>query len=58
MKIKMRQLAISILFATAASALAAEMEVSVVGNVGVTTQSKTLEAPFWNEKITAAKVPA
>ena len=54
MKIKMRQLAISILFATAASALTAEMEVSVVGNVGVTTQSKTLEAPFWNDKITAA----
>lgn len=32
----------------------AETTVNVVGNLGITTQSKTLEAPFWNEKIGAA----
>ena len=32
----------------------AETTVNVVGNLGITTQSKTLEAPFWNEKISAA----
>ena len=29
-----------------------ETEINVVGNLGTTTQSKLLEAPFWSEKIT------
>ena len=35
-------------------AVHAETTVNVVGNLGITTQSKLLEAPFWNEKIVAA----
>ena len=38
------------------SALAADLprtEVSVAGNLGITTQSKTLEAPFWTEGVVA-----
>lgn len=32
----------------------AETTINVVGNLGITTQSKILEAPFWNEKIVKA----
>ena len=32
----------------------AETTVNVVGNLGITTQSKVLEAPFWNERIVTA----
>ncbi len=32
----------------------ADTSVNVAGNLGITTQSKTLEAPFWNEDITNA----
>ncbi|MEM8663876.1 MAG: TRAP transporter substrate-binding protein, partial [Pseudomonadota bacterium] len=45
------------LFAGASVAAAQDLpetKVNVVGNIGITTQSKTLEAPFWTEEITAA----
>jgi hypothetical protein len=32
----------------------AETTINVVGNLGITTQSKLLEAPFWNEGIVTA----
>lgn len=32
----------------------AETMVNVVGNIGITTQSKSLEAPFWNDGIVEA----
>ena len=35
----------------AAAGAAQALTVNVVGNLGITTQSKTLEAPFWNEKL-------
>ncbi|MEM6439753.1 MAG: TRAP transporter substrate-binding protein [Pseudomonadota bacterium] len=45
----------TILTATALAALAtaaqAQTAINVVGNIGVTTQSRTLEAPFWTEKL-------
>lgn len=40
-------------FAVVAGAAQA-LTVNVVGNLGITTQSKTLEAPFWTEKLPAA----
>lgn len=39
---------------TAAGAASADTTVKAVGNLGITTQSKTLEAPFWNEGIVKA----
>lgn len=39
---------------TAAGAANADTTVNAVGNLGITTQSKTLEAPFWNEGIVKA----
>ena len=54
----MKQTHLSIAALAAATLLGsnalAETTVNVVGNLGITTQSKTLEAPFWNEKISAA----
>ncbi|WP_419908210.1 TRAP transporter substrate-binding protein [Hoeflea sp.] len=41
-------------FSFCAGAAAADTSVNVVGNIGITTQSKTLEAPFWNEGIVSA----
>ncbi len=38
----------------AATSAAAEVQINVVGNLGITTQSKTLEAPFWTSGITEA----
>ena len=53
---KQRYLAIaaSAALAVAGTHAIAETTVNVVGNLGITTQSKTLEAPFWNERIVAA----
>ena len=31
-----------------------ETRVTVIGNFGITTQSRTLEAPFWNQRIPQA----
>ena len=39
---------------SAALAQMAPTEVNVVGNIGITTQSRNLEAPFWNEEVPAA----
>lgn len=38
----------------AAAGAAQALTVNVVGNLGITTQSKLLERPFWEEKIEAA----
>lgn len=51
---------IAIAFGLATTAMTAPLmaadlpatQINVVGNLGITTQSKTLEAPFWNEQIT------
>ena len=40
--------------ATVTTTAAAQNAVNVVGNLGITTQSKALEAPFWNEGIVEA----
>ncbi|MGC1506441.1 MAG: TRAP transporter substrate-binding protein [Sulfitobacter sp.] len=43
--------------ALAAPLMAADMpdtQINVVGNLGITTQSKKLEAPFWTERVTEA----
>jgi len=46
--------AAALLFATAASvAQGADTELNVVGNISITTQFKTLEKPFWTEKLPA-----
>ena len=52
MTMKQTYLSIAALAAAAlvGSNALAETTVNVVGNLGITTQSKTLEAPFWNEK--------
>jgi len=44
-------LASAALAALAAAPAAAQTAINVVGNIGVTTQSRTLEAPFWNETL-------
>ena len=41
-------------FSLTVGTLHAQTTINVVGNLGITTQSKQLEAPFWNEKIVAA----
>ena len=53
MKRRLLIAATAVLAVTATSAVA-ETSVNVVGNIGITTQSKTLEAPFWNEVIVKA----
>lgn len=35
----------------AGPAAAQDLTINVVGNIGITTQSKTIEAPFWTEEI-------
>lgn len=40
--------------AVVATGAAAQEPINVIGNLGITTQSKTLEAPFWNEGLPAA----
>jgi len=45
------------LAAAAAAAAASDLpktQINVVGNLGITTQSKTIEGPFWNEQVTKA----
>ncbi|GIX13065.1 MAG: transporter [Paracoccaceae bacterium] len=37
--------------AVAGLAQAQEVTITVVGNLGITTQSKTIEAPFWTQRI-------
>ena len=37
-----------------AGAAAQDLQINVVGNLGITTQSKTIERPFWEEGIAAA----
>ena len=53
-KMNTMKTALAIACALVTTSAAAEVEVNVIGNLGITTQSKTLEAPFWNEDITAA----
>tara|TARA_B100001093_G_C26783427_1_gene995622 strand:- start:330 stop:1364 length:1035 start_codon:yes stop_codon:yes gene_type:complete len=43
-----------IAYSSAVGVATGETTVNVVGNLGITTQSKLLEAPFWNEKIVSA----
>ena len=54
----MRKTHFSVLALASAAVLSthaiAETTVNVVGNLGITTQSKLLEAPFWNERIVTA----
>lgn len=58
LKRKVLGLAAGLSMAAAAGAAAAadlpETTVNVVGNIGITTQYKELEAPFWTEKLPAA----
>ena len=41
----------AVLAVAAAAAQAQDVTVNVVGNLGITTQSKTIERPFWEEQI-------